>query len=197
MNWTSYSRQDWLLIRSAMVGLSGAMLVVGVLLLGTQIYLYFSQQEQVRTQQELQHARANADAAQRAWDSVRLHQAEFNLLQQRHIVGAERRLDWIEALSVLAQSRPELQLEYQFSPQQVLEQSPPINQFQVYASSMKLGLLAKNETVFSEMTQWLSQQPGFAAPAACQMQRAEQPGIAVSCDYVWLTIAPVKVEATP
>lgn len=197
MNLASYSRQDWLLIRSPIVWLGGAMLVAGVLLLGTQMYLYFSQQEQSAIQQQLQIIRSNADAAQQSWDTVELHQAEFNLIQQRSILGAERRLDWIEALADQAKRQPQWQLQYQLSPQRTLEQSSPINNYQVYASGMKLDFHATNETVFSELTRWLATLPGFVAPASCQLQRAEQEGIAIHCDYVWLTIAPVKAEVAP
>ncbi len=197
MKLSSYSRQDWLLIRHSIVWLGGAMLVAGVLLLGTQLYLYLSQQEQATSQQQLQQIRASADAAQVAWDSVQQHQADFNLLQRRSIYGQERRLDWIEDLTAQANNHPTLQLKYQFSPQKVLEQSSPINNFQVYASEMKLDFLAANELIFSELTQWLSSRPGYAVPASCQLQRAEKAGIAVSCDYVWLTIAPIKVEVAP
>ncbi|MGL6039814.1 MAG: hypothetical protein ACRC01_01275 [Deefgea sp.] len=197
MNLSTYARQDWLLIRNPIVWLGGAMLVAGVLLLGTQIYLYFSQQEQAALRQQLQQVRASADAAQVSWDSVQQHQADFNLLQRRSIYGAERRLDWIEALAAQAKLNPALQLQYQFAPQQVLAQSLPMNNFQVHASAMKLGFLATNETVFSDLTQWLSKLPGYAVPAACLLQRAEQIGIAVSCDYLWLTIAPVKAEVAP
>ena len=197
MNLASYSRQDWLLIRSAIVLLGGAMLVAGVLLLGTQIYLYYSQQEQIALQQQLKQVRSNADAAQQSWDSVQRYQAEFILIQQRSILGAERRLDWIEALAEQAKLQPQWQLKYQFSPQRALAQSSPINNYQVYASDMKLDFHAANETVFSELTRWLATLPGFVAPASCQMQRAEQAGIANHCDYVWLTIAPVKAEVAP
>lgn len=195
MKFAPYSQQDWLLIRNQIVWLGAAMLVAGVLLLGTQIYLYFSEQEQRTAQQQLQQARANADAAQLAWDTIEQHQTEFKALQQLHLLGDERRLDWIEALSVKAKTRPELKLLYQFAPQRTLEQSTPINQFQVYASSMMLGFVAMNETVFSEMAQWLNQQAGYAVPAVCQMQRADE-GIAMNCEYLWLTIAPVKAEVT-
>lgn len=197
MSLSSYSRADWLLIRHPIVWLGGAMLLAGGLLLGTQIYLYFSQQEQAALQQQLQQVRARADAAQLSWDSVQQHQAEFNVLQRRRIFGAERRLDWIEALAAQTKLQPTLQLQYQFSPQKTLEQSPPMNAVQVYASAMKLGFLAANETDFSRMVQWLNTQPGYAMPAACQLQRAEQAGIAVTCDYVWLTIAPLKAEVAP
>ena len=197
MNLASYSRQDCLLIRSQIVWLGGAMLVAGVLLLGTQIYLYFSEQERAALQQQLEQVRSSADAAQQSWDSVARHQAEFNLLKQRNILGAERRLDWIEALADQAKQQPNWQMQYQFSPQRALEQASPINNEQVYASNMKLGVQAANETVFSELTRWLATQPGFVAPASCQLLRAEQSGIAIHCDYIWLTIAPLKTEVAP
>ena len=56
MNFSLYTRQDWLLIRSAIIWLGSAMLFAGVLLLGTQIYLYFSEQEQKALHVQLQQA---------------------------------------------------------------------------------------------------------------------------------------------
>lgn len=194
MNLALYTRQDWLLIRSAIIWLGSAMLFAGVLLLGTQIYLYFSEQEQKALRVQLQQVSASADAAQTAWHSVSESKTLFNLLKKRSIFGAERRLDWIEALANWAKIQPEAQLQYQFAPQKILEQSPPINNFQVYASAMSLHFQVQNELGFSEFTQWLSALPGYAAPVSCLLSRAERAGLAVNCDYAWLTIAPMKAE---
>jgi hypothetical protein len=197
MNFSIYTRQDWLLIRSAIVWLGSAMLLAGVLLLGTQIYLYFSEQEQGVLREQLRQVRSSADAAQLAWQSVHEHQAQFNLLQKRSIFGEERRLDWIEALANKAKMQSDMQLQYQFSPQKVLPQSAPINNLQIYASAMRINFLARNEFDFSDFTQWLSTLPGYVAPTSCLLRRAESAGLVINCEYAWLTIAPVKAELAP
>lgn len=192
-----YSWQDWRLIRSAIVWLGSALLLSGVMVLSTQIYLYFSQQEQLVLQQQLHQVRSNADAAQTAWQIVAAHQAQFNQLQQRTIFGGERRLDWIEALLAYAKQNPSAQLQYQFAPQTPLAQSAPINDLQIYSSKMQIHYQAANELNFSDFTQWLASLPGLAAPTSCLLQRAEQGGLTVNCDYAWLTIAPLKTEPAP
>lgn len=192
-----YTRQDWLLIRSEMVWLGSAMLFAGVLLLGTQIYLYFSEQEQRTLHEQLQQVRASADAAQTAWDSVHAYQAQFNVLQKRGVFGQEHRLDWIEALANQAKMRPQMQLQYQFAPQTALAQSAPINNVQVYASAMRINFLARHELDFSEFTQWLGTLPGYVAPTSCLLRRAESSGLVIHCEYAWLTVAPIKAEVAP
>ncbi|WP_027469843.1 hypothetical protein [Deefgea rivuli] len=197
MNFSIYTRQDWLLIRSAIVWLGSAMLLAGVLLLGTQIYLYFSEQEQRSLREQLQQVRSRADAAQMSWQSVREHHAQFNLLQKRSIFGEERRLDWIEALANKAKMQPDMQLQYQFSPQKALPQSAPLHDLQIYASMMRINFLARNELGFSDFTQWLATLPGYAAPTSCLLRRAESAGLVINCEYAWLTISPVKAEVAP
>ena len=191
----AYTRQDWLLIRSAIIWLGSAMLIVGVLLLATQMYLYFSEQEKLAMRQQVTQTREQADLAQSEWQSVHEHRTEFEVLKRRAIIGAERRLDWIEALTQYQQDHPALDLQYQFAAQAPLPQSEIINQQQIYASAMKISFQAQDENDFSAVNHKLLSLPGLAAPVTCVLQRGEGAGIATQCDYVWLTIAPAKAES--
>lgn len=198
MKLSQYSLQDWLLIRRELIWCGSAMLVAGLILLVTQAYVYFSEKELTAQQTRIREITGAADLAFNNWQAMQRFQQQYAQLSSKGIVGAEHRLDWIEALAELNRRNPDLALDYTFAPQRVKEGALAEQDLTLFASEMKVQYLAQNEWDFSRFNQWLAKLPGKAIPRACELKRHEAAGIEVLCSYDWITIAPVKpVEVKP
>ena len=136
-------------------------------------------------------------------DLQRFYQ-QYKALQTRHVLGAERRLDWIEAIEKTALHTNISSMKYKMEPQTILlPQSPNADQdnFAVYASNMSLdlGLLHEQQLIdFLDMLR--NDSDGLYVVKHCNLnknsQQSAHPAAAVSsqhnlrasCVLSWLTL---------
>ncbi|QKJ66017.1 hypothetical protein HQN60_04425 [Deefgea piscis] len=181
-------------LQLALCWLTAALLVAGVLLWGAHRYWSWSQYEQDRLQQTLAQLRQQVNQRQQAWQNIQQHQAQFKRLNAQLMLGAEHRVEYLQALALYRQQNPQQQLQYQLQAPQPWPAASPMANLHTVASPLNIQLRLRDEDALSNFTLWLKQQPGFTAPARCEMSLAQPSGIALNCDYLWLTIQALVTE---
>jgi hypothetical protein len=174
--------------------LSGAVLGLGVLFIAlTQIYLWRAQDEQQALRSNVQSLTLQADSQENAWNNAQQYRALYQMLNQRGVLNAEHRLDWIEYLTELNRASPALNVLFRFEPQRAFTATSET--VQLYGSKMMLSFEPRNEDEFSLVLAGLRQLSGWPAPEQCVMTRLteEDAGLKVVCDIEWLSIGPVMV----
>ncbi|WP_297575879.1 hypothetical protein [uncultured Deefgea sp.] len=174
--------------------LFAALLVAGVLLWGAQRYWHWSQYQQERLQQTLDQRRQQVQQRQQAWQTIAQYQAPFNRLLAQQIIGTEQQAEHLQALARYRQQHPQQQLQFQLHAPQPWLAAAPIANLQTFASPLNIELRLRDEDALSSFSLWLEQQPGLIAPARCEMRLAQPSGIALNCDYLWLTIQALATE---
>ncbi|SFN97220.1 hypothetical protein SAMN05660284_02633 [Formivibrio citricus] len=186
-------RSDWRLLRAPLLCLAGALLLAGLVLAFCAQVWQRSTEQWAQAQTRLQQAQSAADAIEREYRAAEAGKAHFLKLQASGIVGKERRGEWLELFDRANAAGVMPQLRYRIEAQRPLEHASPIGNSMVYASHMTLQYRARHEAAFSAAHRLLAEAPGHAVPVRCRVGRVSEnePGLAVDCDYLWLTIAPV------
>lgn len=123
----------------------------------------------------------------------------FAALHERGILGAEHRLDWIEALREAAQRVRIPELDYKLDSQTVVEPDPPLalGAFNVYASDMHLSLGLLHEGDLVDLLAALdAKAKGLYSVTRCDLQREERTKSAdparaklhADCTLRWYTV---------
>ncbi|MCX7204697.1 MAG: hypothetical protein NT086_01675 [Proteobacteria bacterium] len=181
------------LIRHDLI-LSGAILALGVLLIVlSQIYLWRAQDEQQALRSNVQRVTLQADSQENAWNNAQQYRALYLMLSQRGVLNGEHRLDWIEYLTELNRSSPELNVLFRFEPQRAFPATSET--VQLYGSKMMLSFEPRDEDQLSVVLASLRRLSGWPAPELCVIKRVaeEDSGLNVVCDIEWLSIGPVMV----
>jgi len=186
-------RSDWRLLRAPLLCLAGALLLAGLVLAFCAQVWQRSTEQWAQAQTRLQQAQGAADAIEREYRAAESGTARFLELQASGIVGKERRGEWLELLDRANANGFMPQLRYRIEAQRPLENASPMGNSMVYASRMTLQYRARHEAAFSAAHRLLAEGPGHPVPVRCRISRApeNEAGLAVDCDYLWLTIAPV------
>jgi hypothetical protein len=172
--------------------LSGAALGLGVLCIAlTQIYLWRAQDEQQALRSHVQRLTLDADSQENAWNNTQQYRAFYQVLSQRGVLNGEHRLDWIEYLTELNRSSPELNVLFRFEPQRAF--TATVETVQLYGSKMMLSFEPRDEDELSSVLAGLRKLSGWPAPEQCVITRLaeEDRGLKVVCDMEWLSIGPV------
>lgn len=187
------SRSDWRLLRTPLLCLAGALLLAGAMLVFCAQARQRSAEQRAQSQARLQQAQNAADAAEREYRAAETGKARFMELRASGMIGKERRGEWLELLDRATDTSVMPQLRYRIEAQRPLEHASPIGNSMLYASRMMLQYRARHEAAFSAAHRLLAEAPGRAVPVRCRIGRTPEngPGLAVDCDYLWLTIAPV------
>ncbi|MEF8752677.1 MAG: hypothetical protein V5B60_01845 [Accumulibacter sp.] len=120
----------------------------------------------------------------------------FNRLQERGMIGAEPRLEWIELLNDIRDRHRLLDLRYELSPQRPLD-SAEVGDFAFYLSSMKIDLKLLHEEDLSRFLADLRQQARALIrinrchverlPAGSEERSGGRANLAAECEIDWLT----------
>ncbi len=128
--------------------------------------------------------------------------SKFNTLQSKSIIGEERRLDWVETLRAIKESRRLIDLQYELAPQTPLDpQVAPGTSpgFEFMGSSMKAELLLLHE---EDLLRFLSDADAkgraFTRVRHCLVQKVPggiasrdhgpSPQLKASCEIDWITV---------
>lgn len=136
--------------------------------------------------------------------------ARYQELQQRGVVGAERRLDWVEAVQESAQRLRLSKIQYQIMPREPYAPAdlPSYPGLSVYASRMKLDMELMHEGDLAAVLDNLEHTaPGAVQVQSCRLRRLQdtlaldeaRPNLAATCELRWFSIqaeAPAPVEGT-
>ena len=121
--------------------------------------------------------------------------AYFHALQQRHAIGPEQRLAWVETLQRIREQRKLFAPDYEFSPQQTL--GAPIGAWQFGSSAMKLRLPLLHEGDLATLLNDLRRDaPAIVFVDQCKIDRAAgtaseygmSPNLRADCSLNWVTL---------
>jgi len=101
-------------------------------------------------------------------NEIKQKSSQFSQLQAHGVIGEERRLDWVELLKDIRSKRHLLDLQYEISPQRVLDTSIG-GGFTFYASAMRLQIKLLHEEDLTRLLDDLRTQ----AKALIQVKRCD------------------------
>lgn len=130
---------------------------------------------------------------------IRTHYPRFVELYNRGIIGAENRLDWIEALREAGERIGIPELRYRIDAQGELQPDFPVTTgaYQIHASPMELDMGLLHEGDFIALLRELDRKArGLYRVQTCSFKRAAtkfeldptRPNISARCELLWLTV---------
>ncbi|WEF34797.1 hypothetical protein [Pseudoduganella chitinolytica] len=168
---------------------------------------------------KLQHARQDElvaqglrDAARQSFvhveaekQDIRIYQPLFLDLRRRGFVGAESRLEWVEAIRQIQAARRLLPLTYQIEPQQPYKLAGRVatGEYQLRGSRMTVHMDLLHEMDLFDFLSDLRQRGVFTVQD-CAMRRTASagnaplaPGLTADCTLNWLTLTPPAALRNP
>lgn len=129
---------------------------------------------------------------------LRATAARFQELDQRGIVGDERRLDWVEQIRRIRERRKLFDLQYEIAPQQPLDGATQIGAYRFMASQMRLTLqLLHEDDLLGFLGDLSAQVPAYLRTRRCTVDRlpappapapVASPQLRAECELQWITI---------
>lgn len=135
-------------------------------------------------------------------NEIRQKSATFAALQQRGIVGEEKRLEWVELLKDIRDKRRLIDLQYEIAPQRALDPLPSgaAKGFAFYSSSMRVNLkLLHEEDLVRLLGDLRRQATALIQVKSCKVARLPHgPGesgthgqLQAECEIDWTTLREV------
>jgi len=194
------SKDDFRRIR---VSLAAALLMItagAALVFGSMQYLKAEQQS---NRNEVAKARETKSQLSRARDEeqeLKQKIARFNELKTAGIIGEEQRLDWVEQILQIKNTRKLLDIQYELAPQHQIDAAllpGASGNFEFYASTMQLKMqLLHEEDLLNFLNDLRTQTHAFIRVRNCTVERlpagqGEKSGAAqlhAECTLDWITL---------
>ncbi|HCZ17622.1 MAG TPA: hypothetical protein PL117_00080 [Accumulibacter sp.] len=193
-------RADWRKLQP------GILLVVLAVAVGLAA-VYFANQAKADAQKARLLVRAQLQEADGKLKQVRQEETEvkqksivFNKLAERGIIGDEQRLDWVELLKEIRDKHRLIDLQYEISPQRMLDK--PGDDFSFFVSAMKIQLkLLHEEDLLRLIDDLRRQAKALVRVRSCQVERLPATGddrsggrahLLADCEIDWLTLRDVR-----
>lgn len=184
----------------------GILLVVLAVAVGVAA-VYLANQAKADAQKARLVVRAQLQEADGKLKQVRQEETEvkqksivFNKLAERGIIGDEQRLDWVELLKEIRDKHRLIDLQYEISPQRMLDK--PGDDFSFFVSAMKVQLkLLHEEDLLRLLDALRSQAKALVRVRSCQVERLPATGddrsggrahLLADCEIDWLTLRDVR-----
>ncbi len=203
----SFYRDDFPIIRKAFITFGICLAISGMLIGATQFFLAKLTAINLQAQSELGQAQGKYTAATNEKNEIREFQPMYLELVQRGFVGEEKRLDAIEFIHAIQESRKLLPITYEISPQQIVQMDPSVQtgELEVRASKLiaHIGLLHEGDilTFLSDLSS-----KGIFIPQSCSIKPDVGARVATlsvqlqgECTLNWITMgrhAPAEGTAT-
>jgi hypothetical protein len=133
-------------------------------------------------------------------NEIREKSALYSNLRARGIIGEEQRLDWVELIKSIKETRKLIDVQYEFAPQQALERAA-LPGFSFRSSAMKLQMKLLHEgDLLNFINDARRQAKAYVRVRSCTVTRIPRSGTAASetallnadCQLDWITILPNK-----
>ena len=129
---------------------------------------------------------------------LRATTARYQALAQRGVIGDERRLDWVEQIRRIRETRKLFDLQYEIAPQQPLDAGVPGGPYIFMASPMRLTMqLLHEEDLLGFLDDLSAQAPAYLRTRRCAVDRLPPPPVPptgaapqlrAECELDWITI---------
>lgn len=199
----TFFRDDFPLIRGALLTLFASLIFGAGLVSGSTALLDKWRQMVAERTVENQKARQRLAEALIEQRDLIAFQPAFEKLRRSGLVGDERRLDLMEQIKSIHQSRRLLPLSYTLAPQQNLSVDAPLSSSSVDVRGTRINLHADllHEMDLLYLLADLKGR-GMYVPDSCDVKRvgdassaALAPRLSADCALVWVTLAPRKKAA--
>lgn len=193
------------LVRPAAL-LFGAVLLAAVAVVGTGHWFLKKEAASAAQAEALRDAaRHRIFAVQEQKRDVERYSERYAELRARGLTGAERRLDWIEAIRQIQAARQLLPITYEFAPQQAMQAGGGIDlgDYRLRGSKMTMHMELLHEM---DLLNFLSdlRQRGFFTAQQCAIKRngmtvnnANAGGLVADCTLTWFSLARDDGADTP
>ncbi|MDH4216384.1 MAG: hypothetical protein OEV23_05750, partial [Gallionella sp.] len=137
-----FSNSDFALLRWNILAMVTALLVSATVLYASDKYSENALKDRRAARNQLNDARNRLNAAQDDQKNMAIYAGEYGELIERHIIGDNHRLDWMEGLEKIRQQNPVLDFRYTIAPQKIYAPQPAIasDNFDLHYSEMKLQI---------------------------------------------------------
>lgn len=131
---------------------------------------------------------------------IKQKSALYSNLRARGIIGDEQRLDWVELIKEIKESRKLLDVQYEFSPQQALE-LPALAGYSFKSSPMKLQMKLLHEgDLLNFIGDLRKHAKAYIRVRSCNVARIQRTAVPAGdaallladCQLDWITILPAK-----
>lgn len=202
----SFFSEDFPIIRKAVITFGVCLVIAVSLIVGSLFYLSKLEAIKLQAQSELEQAQGKYTAATNEKNQILEFQSMYLELVQRGFVGEEKRLDAIEFIHSIQESRKLLPITYEIAPQQIVQLAPTLQTGELEVRGSKLtahiGLLHEGDmlTFLNDLSS-----KGVFVPQSCSIKSGE--GARVSslpaklegeCTLYWITMgrrAPAEATA--
>ena len=187
---------EFALIRTAVLAAVACVTISLTVLLvsGWRLHEADERLEQAQRTRDAAYSRfAHVDNEKR---DIRNFQPRYIALRERGLIGAERRLEWVDQIRQSQEQRKLLPLSYEIEPQQVvrLESALDLGEYQLHGSRMRLHMDLLHEMDLFNFLDDLRQRSFFAVQD-CAIKRLGRaagavggPTLGADCTLNWITL---------
>ena len=189
-----FNKLRWQLLIAA-----GALIAGGILAYAGLAFEQHAEQQHRATKARQEQIENKLKQVRNEEQEIRSKSALFLQLQERAILGPEKRLYWSEMLADLQKTLRLPGMEYEFSPQTELE-GTAAGGYAFYKSTMKVRLsLVHEEDLFRFLQRLETQASALTVPSNCKIERlpAQAPErsdslaqLSANCEIDWITARP-------
>ncbi|MBE2260025.1 MAG: hypothetical protein IAE88_14280 [Rhodobacteraceae bacterium] len=173
---------------------------------GTALYVSYDAREAAERARlvvtaQLEEADGKLRRVRQEESEVKEKSIVFTRLQERGIIGDEQRLDWVELLKEIRDKYRLIDLQYEISPQRLLDGNPG-DDFAFFASAMKVQLKLLHEEDLTRLLDDLRRQgKALIRVKGCRVERLPANGddrasgraqLSAECEIDWLTLRDVR-----
>ena len=192
----TFFKDDFPIIRKAAITFGVCLAIAGMLIGVSQFFLSKLEAINLQAQSDLAQAQGKYTAATNETNQIREFQPMYLELVQRGFVGDEKRLDAIEFIHAIQESRRLLPITYEIAPQQIVVLDPSLQtgELEVRASKLtaRIGLLHEGD-MLTFLTDLSSK--GLFVPQSCSMKAVEYARVSSlpqplqgECTLYWITM---------
>lgn len=201
----SFFRDDFPVVRKATITLGACIAFAAALISGSGFLLERQEAGKARAESELREAQGKYRATENEKNEIRDFQPKYVQLVRRGFVGEEKRLDVIEHVRHIQESRKLLPFTYEISPQQTFQVDPSIQTGELELRGSKL--VAQMDLLHEmDLINFLTDlsATGIFSPQTCAFTPSRTAKISVlsaqlhgECTFYWVTMgrrAPAEGE---
>ena len=193
------TQQDWRKLRFPILGLGGALVIVGLLVSLADQYRTKNETALQIQQNLLNQARSKFQSSGLEKETIIQYLPSYNDLLTSGFIGEERRIEWIERLRQIHAQHKLFSIDYSIGLQEDYKPSfiPNMGNFVLHRSTMKLDLDMLHEGDLINLLDGLHEQTTTFIVRDCEIKRPIgatvntknlSSNLKASCEIDWLTL---------
>ncbi len=192
----SFSKNDFPFIRTASIILASSVTASAIMVVGSSFLLSSMQNSKDQAESQLNQVRQQFSQAETERKEIHDFQPKYVRMLERGFIGDEKRLDWIEHMKKVQKNRQLLPINFEISPQQIVQVDPSVlsGELELHGSKMSLHMNLLHEMDLLNFLQELKS-IGTTAPQSCIIKQttligdeALQAHLIADCTLYWLTL---------